>query len=259
MIELNYNEMHQIRHLFQNMEDATIYSCLDGYMGRGFTDDAKNPKAAFVYLGAFLFVTGENLTMEHVAFIDEIMKMTKNYRLIVVSDYTGCASLLEEHYKENFRKINRYRLIRNEFDKGKLNEMIGQLPGEYKIHSIDHDWYDRVLEEKWCRDFVSNFNTKEDFINQGIGYIITYGDKIISGASSYSVYKEGIDIQITTHEDFRNKGLAQIIGAKIIVECLDKGILPNWDAANLTSARLAERLGYTYAGPYDAYYIVLNA
>ncbi len=50
-------------------------------------------------------------------------------------------------------------------------------------------------------------------------------------------------------------GLAYACGARLILECLARGIYPSWDAHNLESAALAEKLGYHYDRPYTAFLI----
>ena len=73
--------------------------------------------------------------------------------------------------------------------------------------------------------------------------------------SSYTAYQEGIEIEIDTREEYRRMGLAYACGARLILECLARGIYPSWDAHNLESAALAEKLGYHYDRPYTAFLI----
>ncbi|MBR3832696.1 MAG: GNAT family N-acetyltransferase [Lachnospiraceae bacterium] len=49
--------------------------------------------------------------------------------------------------------------------------------------------------------------------------------------------------------------VASICGAKLILECLDRGLYPSWDAQNMGSVALAEKLGYHFDHAYDAYEI----
>ncbi len=77
----------------------------------------------------------------------------------------------------------------------------------------------------------------------------------MSGASSYSSYQGGIEIEIDTREDCRRKGLASVCGARLVLECLNRGMYPSWDAQNLWSVGLAEKLGYHFSHEYDAYEI----
>ena len=89
----------------------------------------------------------------------------------------------------------------------------------------------------------------------GLGIVVLADGKPVSGASSYSRYKDGIEIEIDTKESFRRKGLASACGAALILECLNQGLYPSWDAHTLQSLSLAQKLGYQPAGPYPAYEI----
>ena len=79
--------------------------------------------------------------------------------------------------------------------------------------------------------------------------------QILSGASCYSTYSRGIEVEIDTHPDHRRKGLAYSCGAAMILECLNRGLYPSWDAANLGSVALAEKLGYHFSHEYPVYYL----
>ena len=76
---------------------------------------------------------------------------------------------------------------------------------------------------------------------------------LISGASSYVYWKDGIEIELDTREDQRRQGLACACAARLMLECLERGILPSWDAASAQSARLAEKLGFRPAGSYPVW------
>ena len=50
-------------------------------------------------------------------------------------------------------------------------------------------------------------------------------------------------------------GLALAVCAKLILTCLDKGLYPSWDAANLASVSLARKLGYQPGHHYEVFYL----
>ena len=81
----------------------------------------------------------------------------------------------------------------------------------------------------------------------------SFDGQIVSGASSYSRYREGIEIEVDTIETERRKGLAAAACAALILRCLKEGLYPSWDAQNLTSVRLAEKLGYELDHEYMVY------
>ncbi len=56
-------------------------------------------------------------------------------------------------------------------------------------------------------------------------------------------------------ERYRRLGLATALACHLLRWCLQNNVDPHWDAANLPSCRLAEKLGYTATGLYRAHYV----
>jgi len=131
--------------------------------------------------------------------------------------------------------------------------MIKALPEGYAFRRIDSEVYDLCLKEELFKDCVSVFGLKEKYLELGRGFVIMKDGKIVSAASSYSRYRKGIDIEIDTVKEERRKGLGSAVAAKLILQCLDEGLYPAWDAANKLSVRLAEKLGYRFGREYICY------
>ena len=100
---------------------------------------------------------------------------------------------------------------------------------------------------------MSSFESKENYLKYGRGIVILKGDVIVAGASSYTRYLEGIEIEVDTIETERRKHLATIACAALILECLEENLYPSWDAQNMNSVHLAEKLGYEFSHEYIAY------
>lgn len=113
----------------------------------------------------------------------------------------------------------------------------------------------RCKQIPWCRDWVFQYKDYAMYQKYGLGAVILKDGEPVSGASSYSGYRDGIEIEIDTKEAYRRKGLAYICGAKLILECLERGLYPSWDAQNKWSVSLAEKLGYHFDYEYPAYEI----
>lgn len=77
----------------------------------------------------------------------------------------------------------------------------------------------------------------------------------MSGESSYTIFKDGIENEVDTHEDYINKGLAYLCCCKLILEFLARNIYPSWDAHNKVSLNLSKKLGYNFDKEYDEYEI----
>ena len=117
---------------------------------------------------------------------------------------------------------------------------------------IDERLYQMCKAEAWSADLVSQYPSYENYRKLGIGTVICKEDIMISGASSYARYQDGIEIEIDTREEYRRKGFAYLCGAKLILECLKRNLYPSWDAQNKGSVALAEKLGYHYSHTYTA-------
>jgi GNAT superfamily N-acetyltransferase len=143
----------------------------------------------------------------------------------------------------------------NAFDRVQLENYILELSQEYVVIPFTHELGLKALESDFTADFCMFFKSVEAFMKEGLGYAIVKEDAIIAGASSYSACLGAIDITIGTLPEYRRQGLALACASKLILDCLDRGIYPRWDAANLNSVALAKKLGYTYKAEYTVYTI----
>lgn len=141
------------------------------------------------------------------------------------------------------------------FNRSKLQSFITALPKGYELRKIDEHIANNPTLHNVSEDFTSQFRSIDDYVNRGIGYSILYNGEVVCGASSYSIYNDGIEIEVATDLDHRRKGLATVVCATLILDCLEKGRYPNWDAANSTSVKLAEKLGYVFDKAYDTYFV----
>lgn len=163
-------------------------------------------------------------------------------------------SLITQFYGEKAKIVSRYAIKKEPhiFDKEKLEKVVASLPKQYTLSMIDERLYQMCKAEAWSADLVSQFSSYEKYQELGLGYVICKDNLIVSGASSYSRYREGIEIEIDTKEEYRKKGFAYACGAKLILECLKRNLYPSCDAQNKGSVALAEKLGYHYSHTYTA-------
>ncbi len=235
----------KVQSLFKGWEETLIYSCLQNVMGRVFVTDPDNPKSAMAFVGCFGFYAGEPDR--------ELVENKPEGFVIMTPQNEEWASLIEDCFPSSKRVI-RYAIKKDtQFDVEALKNKISELPEEYELKPIDSDIYDLCLENPVTRDFVSAFESKEKYLELGRGIVILKDGNIVSGASSYTRYKTGIEIEVDTAESERRKQLATIVCAALIVQCLEEGLYPSWDAQNMNSVRLAEKLGYEFSHEYVAY------
>ena len=243
-------DTNNISFLFGKWEETLIWSCLQGVMGKIYADDLNHPTAAMAMIGDFAFFAG-NPNMELVSFKPDWC--TQNF-MIMIPQNEHWQNAITQFYGERAKLVSRYAIKKEPhiFDKEKLEQAVASLPEEYTISMIDEPLYQMCKAEAWSADFVSQFPSYENYRELGIGAVICKDHIIVSGASSYSRYREGIEIEIGTREAYRRKGLAYVCGAKLILECLNRNLYPSWDAHNKGSVALAEKLGYHYSHAYTA-------
>lgn len=285
----------QIRQLFAGWQETMIWSCLQGVMGHLYvhmsdnpdlegnsdlagssntsdnpntadssnmaegsdtTDNpnsAHNPQSAMAILGDFCFFAGkpdEKLVAYKPAWCRQ------NF-IIMTARQPEWLALIEKVYKEKAVKVTRFAMKKEPdvFDREKLRSLVQALPDGCTLRRIDRTLYEECRKHDWSRDLVSLYSGYEEYGKKGLGVLALLDGKPVSGASSYSRYEGGIEIEIDTRAEYRRQGLATACGAKLILECLDRGLYPSWDAQNLWSVALAEKLGYHLDHEYTAYEI----
>lgn len=231
--------------LFAGWQETMISSCLQGVMGKIYVTDPGEPTAAFAWLGCFGFFAGEPDR--------ELVAHQPGDFLILTPQNEQWAQLIEQVYPEA-RKTVRYAIRKDtRFDVAALRRNVSLLPAGYELRTIDATLYHLCLADPMTRDFVSVFQDEETYLRDGRGMVILKDGRIVSGASSYSRYREGIEIEVDTLPQERRKHLALISCSALIVSCLEEGLYPSWDAQNRESVNLAEKLGYVLDHPYTVY------
>lgn len=243
------DEIRQVADLFDSTNETLVWSCLQGCMGVAYANQSRT--SAQIVTGDFCFFGG-------VASERLVKNRPEEYPsdyVVMVPHNEECEHLIQKFYPETSRKITRYAIKKEKhiFDQKQLCRWVSELPEEYELRRIDEGLYHRILKKDWSRDLVGNYGDYQDFYQNGMGYVILHHQEIVSGASSYSYYIGGIEIEVDTREDYRSRGLATVASSQLILSCLEQNLYPSWDAHNLISVALAEKLGYHLAGEYTAY------
>lgn len=242
-------EAELVAHLFDGWEETVIWSCLQGVMGSIYVPVATRLQSAAAQLNDFCFLAGVPC--------GELVEFFIGQKLFLVPQNRAWEQLIEGVCGDRAQRMPRYAIKKEAdcFDKAKLEVFVSRLPQQYALKQIDRDAYRQCLAFPWSKDLVSGFPTYEEFERLGLGFVVTKNGIVVAGASSYSRYRDGIEIEIVTHMDHRRRGLATAVGAALILECLRRGWYPSWDAYSLVSVALAEKLGYSFSHEYPVYYV----
>lgn len=240
--------------LFGDWPETIIWSCLQNVMGDIYADDPEHPNSAMAVLGDFCFFSGQP-NRELVLYKPEDCR---SHFIIMIPQNDGWGRLITACYQDKAKKVKRYAMKKEpltSFDKSYLQTAAASLKPGYSMRMIDEAGYHVCKSSRWSRDLVSQYVDYDTYKRLGLGVVITKGTQLVAGASAYSRYENGIEVEIDTNEEYRRKGLAYACGARLILECLQRGLYPSWDAQNLWSVALAEKLGYHYDYTYPAYEI----
>lgn len=250
--------------LFGAWPEAVLWSCLDNTMGAVYADSRENPGSAMAVLGDFCFLAGRP-DKEIVTF--KPGWCTQGF-IIMIPQNEGWVDIIRKCYGGKAKPVTRYAFKKewDAFDRNRLKDTASSLPPGYVMKMMDKENFESCRANAWSRDLVSQFTAVnfaeaafESDYNMyrklGIGTVILKDGELVSGASSYARYRGGIEIEIDTKEEYRRKGLAYACGARLILECLEQGLYPSWDAQNKGSAALAGKLGYHLDHEYTAYEI----
>ncbi|MET3658578.1 MULTISPECIES: GNAT family N-acetyltransferase [Sporosarcina] len=250
--ELSNDLRKKLIPMFDGMDSTIILSCLQGHMGTALVDDLENPTVAQVTVGIFVFFAGNPNTK----IAEELLYNLSEYSLAIVNTEEW-KNRIETIHKGSIEKFQRYKFNKNpeHLDKTHIQKLLTPLPEGYELKKIDATIAKEPSLHELSEDFIAQFNSIDDFIDRGVGFAILKEGQVVCGATSFSIYDDGIEIEIATHPQHRRKGLAIITASALILDCLERGIYPSWDGANNESVKLAEKLGYIFKESYDTYFI----
>lgn len=238
---------------YKDWEESMLWSCFQKIMGEAYVDHMEHPQSGIVYVNCFAFAAGKP---DKVLVQDWYDEKVDSFAIITARD-DSWDDIFKAVGKDKCRRVERYAIKKEMdcFDIERLNGFVEQLDSAYELKLIDEKIYNECKNYEWSLDFVHGYKNYDEYRKYGLGVVAFHGGEMAAGASSYSSYLGGIEVEIDTKEEYRRKGLATACGAKLILECLKRGLYPSWDAQNRWSVALAEKLGYHYSHTYTAYEI----
>ncbi len=231
--------------LFANWDETLIWTSLQERMGEVWTVSG----SAVCWCSDFLFAApapGEEKLLLHA--LDKWLN--GRFGILTARNDVFMAEV-PNIFGDRAKPHTRYAFFKGgeDFDRDRLQAMIRG----HELRLIDEEMYNLALEYDWSRDFVSGYGSWERFEKNGLGVVELKNGELVGGASSYISYDGGIEIEVDTHKNYRRQGIATACGARLILECLNRGFYPSWDAASEISVRLAQKLGYRLKGPYPVW------
>ncbi|MCB0484169.1 MAG: GNAT family N-acetyltransferase [Flavobacteriales bacterium] len=253
MEELKENRNGSLRRLFPEYKwNYMAEAILEGAMGKVLVNDKENPSVAVLSLPQYkLHILGGDA--RHPA-AREFLAALPGFSTLFFG-MPGWSNLLDQIHKGKVIVLKRYAFSSESLDIEQLKRLKSQLSENFHIERINFQIAQRIANDKsdLTDGQLFGFASPQEFIERGFGYCALENEKIVCIASTGTVCSKGIEVQINTHKKYRGRGLASATGAALLIECLENGIDPNWDAATEISAGLAKKLGYAPKGEYDSY------
>lgn len=249
--ELKASERKTAAHLFKcNKYDIVlINSVLDGHTGKMLVDSVNDPRFSRLDTGAFTIFGG---SADHKGVID-LIKYSPIF--VVTPENKSWAELLISVFNHKITKLPFTEYHSETIEIEQLSEIIKGLPSEYELRRLDRDLCEQLSKDILNDYFFENYNSTDDFLDRGIGFCILFNQKIVSAATSMASSRNAIDVEIETRDNYRNKGLGTVVGAKLLLHCIQNDMVPKWLAANNDSERLAEKLGLSKGTFYETFLI----
>lgn len=262
MIQVQKEQMHQIKHFFKETKYHMGRTVLEGYMGEAYTDNKEKPNFAVLFCRRYCFINGDCQSKEAEKFLKSL---DSSYRVIIAD--SSWYPLIEKVFQGHYEKNKRYALKEdgNKFEVKQLEENSKLLDKKYVIKEINEAIYKTIQKNKEMArkenadpDDLRFLNLTDNYLEQGIGVCCFDKDEIIGICGSSIIYSKSIEINIKVKEEYHKQHIATVMASQLILRCLEKGIYPSWDAANLNSLGLAKKLGYQYDSEYEIYEIYLE-
>lgn len=229
--------------------DIAIECVLEAQMGMAYTDDLENPASYMIRTGPFHYFAGDPTCNGGQEMINGFQPFN-----LFMSASQGWEDAYKIRYGELFVEIERYKFSSEQLSTVHLQTMCRESIFADEVKRMDAVLLKNINGQI---DFVdiSDFDSAEDFEIRGIGFCIERNGKVIGAAYSSLVCNEGIEVSLFVEEDHRRQGIATILSASLVLWCLEHQMDAHWDAANLESCVIAEKLGFTPLGKYAAYYL----
>jgi GNAT superfamily N-acetyltransferase len=229
--------------------DLAIECVVEGQMGTVWVDAPQNPTVYRIAVGPFWYLAGDATS----AAGREMVRDLPAYTLLMPSpaDWVRAA---QEIHGDKLLEFSRYSFSTDELPPDHLGKLLNQSKYRAVIQPIDAALASRFIQNPQGRVDLSAFDSAEDFVARGVGFCLPMDETIVAAAYSSLVCSRGIEVSIFVEPRYRERGVATALASRLALACLERGWEPHWDAANLESCKLAEKLGYRRSGTYTAYY-----
>jgi GNAT superfamily N-acetyltransferase len=253
IVEYPLTKAHRIRlaRAFGNVPrvDLSIHCAIEGQMGRAFVDDLETPRVFKIQIWPFFYLAGDATGPGARAMLEAIVPYT-----LFMPSSPGWIEAGKRMYGERLVGFERHSYSSQQISVEHLDRLCSSLEFGQDVKRMDLMFAAPLWNQDHFVD-LSAFDSAEDFVERGIGFYLERNGTAVGAAYSSLVCSLGIEVSLFVSEEYRRRGIATALASRLLKWCVENQARANWDAANLESCRLAEKLGYIPAGTYQAYYL----
>ncbi|MBR6918195.1 MAG: GNAT family N-acetyltransferase [Clostridia bacterium] len=190
----------------------------------------------FHHYCGFGYITGEASERFLNEIFNEMISSRSGRRLVIITDNERVSSFFGEKGMTVRERIE-YKYAKN--------ICIPQvLPDGFETARIDEE---NISEIKGRIIPSFSWESGERFLTNGYGYVALHRGKVCAVSFSSAVSSDEVDIGVETRDEYRGKGLASALSAKMCEHILNTGKRPVWahDASNTASMKTALKCGFT--------------
>lgn len=229
--------------------DFSIDCAVEGKLGKAFVDDSAQPAAFALNLGPFWYYAGETSSPGGRALIENLPA----YAFLMPST-TGWVELAQVIFGPGLQPFTRYSFDAASLSAAHLEMLLQCSPFRENLVPLTVELVIALANRPEGYFDITDFDSHEDFLERSFGFAALDQGAIQGVAYASLVCIRGIEVSLYVEAAHRCKGVATALASRLLLESLRRGLHPNWDAANPESYKLAQKLGYVFTGPYDAYF-----
>ena len=229
--------------------DTAIDCVIEGQFGKAFVDAIDSPSAFAFTVGPFWYFAGAGTGVA----ARDLLSVLPRYGLMMPST-PGWLEAARALYGSAWRVFPRYSFSAADLSRSKLATLLDA--SSHSVRALDPAATAQLSSGPEPLLDLADFDSADDFLMRSFGFAAFDGDRPMGLAFASLVCSHSIEVSVFVDEPYRRRGVATAVSAALLIEGLDRGLQPNWDAANPESCALAQKLGFTSAGAYEAGYFV---
>jgi hypothetical protein len=232
-------------------DEAYIQMVLEGIQpGRIFVDDPEHPMAVLLCHPYEFYVVGEVVPA-----LRQFIKDAPTEVDIFHTLYGYCAA--SKAWEQAILDDRAGELLciprRNfKFSETILLDWRSSLPASATVRAVDYQIAAQIDAVPW-KPITHYWGSYQNFLDKSFGYGLFIGDTLASLCYAGAISHQYVNFNVDTAEPYRRQGLATLVSAAAIEECLKRKLIPTWDTdgSNLASTALAIKLGFQEFEPFS--------